>query len=292
MTKRTLDFAALNIVISPPHRPDRYIELFQAAYRLRQPVPLRGDYVGLLGSCRVEKGKADGATILSGQLYKFFELDRAAGWFNIAAHKPAEDDELATIRIPDNLKPHFQVLDYVFVPKGHRLIYVSRDRKESISPRQAQKFFNLLLNHSSLLERFGNVEVTVEPAREALERILAIKRLTRLTIEVNPPNPDDHQEAEQRLFKLLSEQRADRLRTELHSTHKSGLSLNEETKQLAKVAQSNGYVEGHGQTADGKTVDVSTEDHPLIEKAILDESVQTRSALLLEVARSLVSRLL
>lgn len=69
---RTVTISALNIVMPTPHNAQRYIELFQRAYRRKHPVRLRGDFAGMMGSCRVEE--AGSQNIVTGEFYKFFDL--------------------------------------------------------------------------------------------------------------------------------------------------------------------------------------------------------------------------
>jgi len=79
-------------------------------------------------------------------------------------------------------------------------------------------------------------------------------------------------------------------RITLHEADDQGLSPNEETKKLARIAQSNGKVVGHlGSRGESKIL--STQDHPLIDKVDYQHETQIRSDVLLTRARELISNL-
>lgn len=289
MQSRNLVISALNIAMESPHSEKRYVSLFQQAFRYKGLVRLRGDHAALIGSLRKEK--YGNSKLLRGQIYKFMDLDPDANWYNIAANKPAEEDELERIKIPENLKPHFRVLDFVFLPWKHRLFFVSKDRNHRLSASQARKLFATLFADTRLGDEFGRVEVNVEPSREALDSILKLQRLQRLRIEVHPPNADDLHEEEQKLFGDLDSQNAERRITEFVSSKDAGLKPSDKTVSLARIAQSNGSVQAHGQNNDGISVDISTENHPLLDVSVYNPKGQTVSDFLLARALDLLGKL-
>lgn len=269
---RTITVGALNIVMPTPHSPERYVELFQKAFRRKEPVRLRGDFVGMLGGCRVEHIK-DQETVV-GEFYKFFDLNLDAQWFNTLEQRPAEDADLAEIRIPEYLKPHFQSFSYIFYPHKHRLFFISKDQNNNFSPLQAQKLLADIFDDYRLVREFGEIDITIEPSSESLERIFGMPRLKSLRIEISPPNPDDHEEAERRLFAKMSNQNAQKIVTDISTRNPEGLAPDEDTKTLARIAQSNGKVVGHGENEEGQTIDISTAEHPLLEKLEYNPAIQ------------------
>lgn len=117
-------------------------------------------------------------------------------------------------------------------------------------------------------------------------------RLKVLHIEVTPPNPDDHDEAERKLFLKMGLIRADKQTIELTSKKSSGLKPDAELKTLAKIAQSNGKVSGRGEDEAGQTINVSTAEHPMQEKAEYESTIQTRTEVLLTKARELLRHII
>ena len=282
---RQFRVAVLNIVMPLPHSPGRYVELLQAAYRQRRIVSLRGDYAGMLGALDTQ------GEVISGQFYKFFNLNVDSSWFNLSNQQEAEPGDLAQIRVPPHLKPHHLAISFVFVPQRHRLIFVTRDGHESLSSGMAKSLLDSLFSDVELTQLFGEIEITIEPSREQLRRIFAMPRLKKLSIEVSPPNPDDLDEAERDVLDRMSEERAQRMSVELMSKHPRGLQPDEKHKLLAKVAQSNGKVSGHGEDETGNVITLSTADHPLIKVVTYDPNIQTRNHALSVEAQALVQAL-
>lgn len=282
---RTFRLAILNVVMPQPHSPARYKDLMQETYRLRHIVNLRGDYAGMMGALHHE------GDLLLGYFYKFFNLDKKEGWFNVTRRKEAEPSDLAQIKIPDDLKPHHQMIRFAFFPKAHRLVFVAKDGKESLSPAMAKTLLDRLFEEKQIVKAFGEIEVTVEPSREQLKRIFALPRMKALTMEIMPPNPDDLDEAEDEVMERMNSERAQKMTISLATRHPKGLVPDEQHKTLARIAQSNGKVVAKGETDKGAVVTLSTLDHPLIEPVKYDPKTQLRDEALKQKAISLLQRL-
>lgn len=272
-----------------PHNAQRYIDLFQRAYFMKRPINLRGDFAGMIGGCRVEE--QNDSYVVKGEFYKFFDLKLDGQWFNTLEQKPAEDTELAEIHIPDYLKPHFQIFPFIFLPASHRLFFITKDQQENFSPGQAQKMLSVIFEDLMLVREFGEIEITIEPSTETLQRIFSMPRLKNLHIEVTPPNPDDHEEAELKLFNRMGALGADKQVLELSSKKPSGLHLDADIKTLAEIAQSNGKVCGRGEDETGQTISVSTAEHPFLEKVEFNPTTQPRSEALFSKALELLPRI-
>lgn len=287
--KRQLQLGAINVTMPAPHSPERYIQLFLKAGELEKVVKLRGDWVGRLGTLRMEKD-SDGQEIVRGEFYKYIELDSTRDWFNVLKGKPAEERELESISIPEHLKPHFQYVPFVFFSKGHRLIMITRDAQDVISVAQAVAILKVVFASAELVGAFGQIELVIEPSRDTLEKILSMPRLRTLEIVVTPPNPDDFEEFEHDLFEDMASQRASSYQLTLHEAEGQGLAPNERVRKLARVAQSNGKVSGISGSR-GKTVRLSTTEHPLVEKTHYDPEVEIRSNVLLVKAKEIFQQL-
>ena len=287
-----ITISALNVVMPSPHNAQRYIDLFQRSYKRKHPVKIWGDYAGMLGSCRVEEMNAQ--NIVIGDFYKFFDLNLDGQWLNTLEEKAAENTELAEIHIPTHLKPHFEIFPFIFFPNNHRLFFITTDQHDNFSPSSAQKLLIGVFDDLKLFREFGEIEVIVEPSTETLEQIFSMPRLKKLYIEVTPPNPDDHEEAEQRLFEKMGIIGADKQTIELVSKKPLGLKPDPEIKTLAKIAQSNGKVSGHGEDNFGQTINVSTAEHPMKEKVEFNSTIQTRLEALkskaLDLLRNIIHR--
>lgn len=285
---RKLSISAINIVMPKPHSPERYINLLQEAKDMKKPINLRGDFQGMLGSVRPK----DDEGYVSGEIYKYFNLRIDTQWFNMQEQKPAEEADLFAIRVPEHLKPHFKYFHYVFSSKHHRLFLITQDLKDSMAPSQAQKLFKGLFSSEEIVQKYGEIEVHIEPQHETLDRILSIPCLKKLYVEITPPNTDDFHAIEEAIFGDMDRQNAKRLSKTLIARDRNGLSPSNETKILAKVAQSNGHVEGSGLDADGSSVKVSTLDHPYVEQVTYNPATEDRAETLKSKAYEMLGHII
>lgn len=279
---RTLVLSVINLTLPEPHGPQRYLAAMHRAFAQRRVVKIRGDFAGMIGSLRADEHDP---TILHGEFYKFMDLQAERGWFDLRQRRPAEPDDLAAIQIPDHLRPHFQFLPFVFYASCHRLVMISRDGEDAITPKQAVR-----LLQGALKAAGEQPELTVEPQREVLDEILAMPRLRELTLQIVPPNPDGLAEAERQLLQEMRSQNAQRLQVVLNTRDADGLRPDERTQTLARIAQSNGKVVAKGGER-GQARTVSTADHPLEDKVTYDPNTELRQAVLLDRARALLVRL-
>lgn len=282
---RTFRLAMLNVVMPQPHSQSRYRELLQETYRLRRIVNLRGDYAGMMGALHQEDD------FLSGYFYKFFNLNKKEGWFNVARRKEAEPSDLAQIQIPDELKPHHQMIRFILFPKVHRVIFVTKDGRESLSPAMAKVLLDRLFEEKKIVQEFGEIEVTVEPCREQLKRIFSLPRIKTLSMEIMPPNPDDLDETEEEVMGRMNAERAQKMTISLATKHPKGLAPDAQHKALARIAQSNGKVVARGESDKGTVVTLSTLDHPMIEPVSYDPDTQSREDAMKQKAISMLQRM-
>lgn len=277
--------SAVNIVIHP-HSPEKYVELFQSIRRARTPAKIRGEYHAMLGSARPITG-SDPVKGLTGEIFKFFELDEKDDWLNIVKEKRAEEEERASIRLPKDLKPHFSFFNYVFFPDSHELFFVSRYDGKSLSPLAVQRMLEELCDRQSIVQKFGDVTVTVIPEEESLKRILLIPQMKRLHIEIRKPNADTLAVSSERMMQRMERLNASKVVTELTAERGKDLELDADIVNLAEVAESNGYVKAEGYSAEDKKVMESTREHPLRQTVEYDPDVEIARDRLIAAAEEL-----
>src|SRR3546814_8283488 len=90
---RKISLSALNIVLPPPHRAERYIELFKQSFALTKKKEIRGDWIGLIGDLKVEEDPVHGL-LDRGEFYKYIELDQKRSWYNVARKKRAKESAI------------------------------------------------------------------------------------------------------------------------------------------------------------------------------------------------------
>lgn len=133
---------------------------------------------------------------------------------------------------------------------------------KAFGPRRAEKFFSELFSRETLGEDSPLVDITIVPEDNTVERILDLPKLRRLKIVVTRPNPEDLTAEYAAVMEKLKSQNAQKLSQELIKAPKvDRLQPDDDTKKLAFVAATNGYVEGEGKEGKNKIVD-STKLHP------------------------------
>jgi hypothetical protein len=106
--------------------------------------------------------------------------------------------------------------------------------------------------------------VTTIPEDDAVEKILALNKLRRLTITIWRPNPaEDLYEEEAEILKRIEEEHAKSLTVEyIKAPGVPSLTPTERTRRLALIASRNGTVQGEGKAENGTKLIESTDKHP------------------------------
>lgn len=259
--KSTLQLAALNIV-THPHSPAGYADLFFAALKeQRKPVKLRGDTYGMVRSCfPIVEGEPLAG--LEGEIIRFLQIGKDEQWFNLDTTEEATKDDLNEIQIPDHLRPKLRTIRYVFLPKFHRLVFITSAPKTGISPKMAQLLIGQFLNHPQLRELgHPDANVTIEQSQSALENIWAMFHLRELVIQFHKPNHDESDLNEAAIFRELDEQHIDSFLSDFKADRGKSIKPNKRTKLLTQLAASNGYAIGKGNEENGAKSEINTEDH-------------------------------
>lgn len=274
---RTFYVGALNIKMHP-HSPEAYVEALKQAFRTRVSVSYLSDrhaMIGMFNPHNLDR-PMDG---YEGQLLSFVDFDPSEPWIDTAKGKQANATDLEKIVIPERLKPGMKRFNFAFFPESHRLVYEAKSHEgNSLGPRSAQKAFERILNDSTLQDKYGPIDVIIEPKKEALDKILGIARLSKLKIYVTRPNADDNHDAELEFMERLERMHAQSHTEEYHARQGQGLTLDKETRTLAKIGSHNGYVEGSGRNAQNEPVYESTSEHPLRERTmVLDKQLPSEA---------------
>jgi uncharacterized protein DUF4747 len=160
----------------------------------------------------------------------------------------------------------------------------------TLSPRQAEIFFDRLFSAPEIQREFKNTEVTIEQSKEALDRIFDELRLTKLQILVKRPNPDGPESAEAILERVLNQQKARQYQMELTAERGKELQPSPQTRALAEVAVSNGFVEAEGTDNSNHKVTLNTKDHP-VQRIFAFDYVKAFADWLVERAAELIKYL-
>jgi Domain of unknown function (DUF4747) len=108
------------------------------------------------------------------------------------------------------------------------------------------------------------VEVTIVPDVDAVDKVLKLPHLRTLFIRVTLPNPDTASPAaRKRVYDRLKKANARQLEEKYtKSSEAEKLEATPEIQEMAEVAAENGLVRGEGRDNDGKKLEVSTEKYP------------------------------
>lgn len=288
---RTIQVSALNVALHR-HSESRYIELLQFVKQRRIRAKYHGDRHAMLGFLDMQSEVGEAPIVMRGQILSFVEIDPNDAWLNMSTGKQAEESDLNGMSVPEHLKPGMRIYDFVFFPKKHRLMFESRTADgNSLGPLNAKRIFEILFKHPDALAEFGPTEVTVEPKVDAVDRILEICRLQHLEMTFTRPNPDDNEDDAEEIRRRMDEQNAERLDQNLAAPKGEGLTPDDQTKRFARIAASNGYVNGKGKDEHDNPVNESTKSHPLKERIEFDPNTQTSFSALLGKAKEILQNI-
>lgn len=292
--KLSVDYTALNIRVHPHPTQQIYVDLFFAAYEKNRKIPLGGNTSAKLSRLWTmnEDQPLDG---LVGEITKYNNIDPDS-WINIETGKLAEQDELDTINIPDDLKPNGKQFYFIFFPREHILVSEIRDKDGSFGPKLQEKFFNFLFVPKDIVEKFNAVDITIFPDESTLNHILNSKTLKRLDLTIYRPNPNDFEGFEEGILEEMEEQNAKMFEKKLVAQDKQYLKPSTITKNQIRVAAHNGKVVYTDVDPDtGLTnKDKSTAETPFIERDRYDTAKMTALDFIkvkaVEIVKNLKSR--
>ncbi|MCL1076500.1 DUF4747 family protein [Shewanella dokdonensis] len=262
MPDKKVEVGAINITIQP-HTPEKYIQLFKEAVRLKRPIKLRGDRHALLANMyKIRDDQEDNGPI-TGDIYCFTSIDVDGDWFNTDTGKLAEDELLEGIDIPENLKPNGARFTYIFYPQEHLLFYEAYYNQKSLGAVTAQKFLHTLFNQKSLQDKYGVVDVTHIPEKEQLEKALMIPFKEMVEMTFTRPNPDNLEEAEANFLNRMDKLNVAKLEQSYKAVKGMAIEMDPDMIQDAKISARNGTLMIKGKDEASKPVKFSTVDHPL-----------------------------
>lgn len=197
-------------------------------------------------------------SVAKGRICVWTEIAKDGDWFNKIKNDKASDDDKKKIYIPENIAPNYRYFFYAMDLVDHILIFESKtENNHSFGHKRAVFLFGELFGR--LPTGGPSVDVTVIPEEGSVDVILNMPRLKRLKIHLTKPNPEDVSDDFARVMNKMNLQNAKSWNQELvKETKVEKLLPDLETKTLAYIAETNGFVEG--QSSDG--IKESTQEHP------------------------------
>jgi hypothetical protein len=259
MPYRKVPVFVLNIAANP-RDGNVYQRALERASRI--VVQARGnDYARITSPRRNERYPH----ILQGQILLWTEIDLDGPWIDLDKGSEIDPDLREKISIPPNARPNFRAFDYVFDELKHQLYFEARnDLDQTVGPSVVLRVFLGILNRTVIGTEWPEIEVTLAPEKDAIERILALPRLNTIFIRVARPNPDAASpEAVARVNAKLNALHAQKLEVKIQrAAGAERITLDKEYHEMAEVGADNGLVKGEGSYADGTKVELSTQDQP------------------------------
>lgn len=257
--EKTIQVCALNLAANP-HPVSVYISILRQASQFL--VQARGDDYAKITAPRAVAGRSG---IYTGRILIWTEIDVKRPWLDLR-----NEDELSpalkrSISIPENARPNMRVFGYVFAEKTHRVYFESKNEfGENLGPNVARTIFTRITSQELLGFESPEVEVTVVPEVDAVDRVLTLPNLRMLFIRVTLPNPDTASPAaRKRVHDRLKKANARQLEEKyIKSSDAEKLETTPDIRETAEVAAENGLVRGEGRDNDGKKLEVSTEKYP------------------------------
>lgn len=278
MPMQQLEFGILNVV-AHPHGPGIYRKILARA--ANREVNFWGDNKAAIRESReVEAG------MLQSEIVIGTEIDLTQPLIDRASLEEVPADE-TDVRISKRHLYNGRVFLFTFNEKSHTLIFQSHNEfGKNLSPNRAQKIFSRLFSREILGKGAPDVDVTVVPEDDTLDRLLGLHRLDRVEIFLHRPNPGDVNADEvKKILAELEDQGAKSQDISLVRAPKSkGILLNAENYLRAQVAQYNGHVSASGLAEDGKRFNGSTKEYPKIIKVMIDAKTAITTTTL-QVAR-------
>lgn len=227
-----------------------------------------------------------------GSLARFTKIDKNLDWFNSETLDAVDADNVKKISIPDGVHPNYVPIFFAFFEAQHMFVFETQGKGVSISPSMVIKYFQEILRSNFIINKYGSVDVNIVSDKNKLDEIIESKFIRKLTIKIMKPNPDVLRRQRERAMNRLNGNNAAIFEQVLIPHHGSVITPDEETRDLAAVALTDGEVVATIGGADGQRVQtVSTSDKPLVYPHVYESDELTEQLGFLRGARSLIEKI-
>ncbi|MBA0221796.1 DUF4747 family protein [Stenotrophomonas maltophilia] len=272
----------INVAVHPHDGPNTYLRLFESAYGLDRAVRVHGDRYAWMSHLWIN---GEGSKqFLTGHIATFSQIDMDGAWIDMTTRSTADAGRIDSIKkVVKDVQPNYHEFRFYVGLKEHLVAVETDDGKRTFSPRMAEKFFREIFSAASIVDEFGEAEVCFVPDRESLNRIIGSKYLRKLEIHLTRPNADSVADIEKRVMDELEKFKARAATHTYTAVRGQTLEVSEDVKNLARVARTNGYVEGN---VAGEIY--STKDHPIERVRSYDSDAQSQELAFNDLAVDLI----
>ncbi|MGY4398606.1 hypothetical protein ACVWZA_003814 [Sphingomonas sp. UYAg733] len=252
--------SGLNIRIHP-HSPERYRELFKTAFALKKIVNIRGDRAGMVTSLSRINPKDD---FIRGVITTFLEIDLDGNWLNTETLEVASENDVESVRIPENLRPNMMSFYFRFDVQNHELIFENYSNGKRLTHNSALIFFKELFTRKKIIKDFGDVKVTILQSRGSVDRVFSIPRITSLEVYIERPNADIWEGEFEELAEEHLEEKGARSMTVIYKAESGGqIVRDDDLSALVRTSVRNGRTIARGYGPNGHEV-VTTDMYPKV----------------------------
>lgn len=273
----------INVAVHPHDGFQTYLRLFESAYRLDRAVRVHGDRYAWMSHLWTN-GEGD-KVYLTGNIATFIQIDVDGAWIDMGTRESADQGRIKKIKeVVDGVQPNYHEFRFYVDLKSHLVVVETDDGKRTFSPRMIEKFFRGIFSDDEIVDGFGEVEVYFVPDKDSLNRIIGSKYLRKIDIHITRPNADSVADVERRLMEELDRMGARSSTLTYAAIRGQTLNLPEDVKNIARVARTNGYVEGN--VAGEK---YSTKDHPIEKVRVYESDAQSQESAFNDLALELIA---
>lgn len=250
----TYKAVSINITAHPHSDAYTYSRLFDRA--LGREVKYWGDNFGeLLQFRKLSNG------VYHGRFTTFKRVDRSSNWGDKTKGESLEEAAVERLPLPPAHIVHaFDKHEFVFHEREHRLIAEC----STLEPRRWRSLLYAILKRAGAADG-TQVNVTVVPMNDSIERLLSMDRVTKLIVKLSRPNPDDMEELlAAEMLDRLERQHSRSMEVVLTAAPRESIEPDPETRKIAQIALTNGWVKTEGKHHGEKQIR-STKSHPHIE---------------------------
>jgi Domain of unknown function (DUF4747) len=278
---RQFKYSGINIRVHSEHSPSEYKKLWKALYDERTTFT-SGPLGIMIGSMKM----LDGNNGVTGFFYRFTHIDKSEPWFDSRELKQADPEDVAKVKIPDNLKPGMKQVPYYFDVKSHVLYFISASTDGAIAPRSVNRLLQNVSSREAVIDIFGKVDLTTIMDEMALDQALRWPRIKKIELMIEKPNPSDYDD-EAEVFKRMKKQHLSREQHIYTIENKAATIVVDETiKDQIHVAKKNGHVDITGVNNAGILSTMSSEKYPMQRAVSYDPDQQLLIDALIERAKS------
>ncbi|KZN39833.1 hypothetical protein N475_13830 [Pseudoalteromonas luteoviolacea DSM 6061] len=208
-----------------------------------------------------------------GDIYKYINFDKDSEWFNKETKQHATDKEKEKTREIEHLRPNSIRFTFMLFPELHLIVYSAYENQKRLTPKLATIFFNKLLNHPSLFEVYGPINVTHMPTESVVEDIIKLPKKRKLELVITRPNALKN--TEQKFLEKMNAQNAQKIEQNYTAVPDTSLNVDESLKENIQIAAKYGHAKVSGRDEHDHSVTIDTKQVPFLASDIYDDKNTT-----------------